>query len=142
MNIEGDKDFVESLLERLLPLVEAVGFGSGFKNAERNYQNDEQSQSSQNVANDSEPKQRQRRAGKKPPKGQSCADRITTLIDKGYFRDKRSPSEVAAELGINGWTHTGNQVGASLLSMFDQDRIQRTKDGNKKWKYYWDRDSK
>lgn len=38
-----------------------------------------------------------------------------------------------------GWTHKSNQVGAALTALFERGQIQRTKEGNGAWKYYWDR---
>jgi hypothetical protein len=62
-----------------------------------------------------------------------------TLKGEGFFKAKKSPTEIVSGLEVKGWTHTVNQVGAALTPMFNKGEIQRTKDGTN-WVYFWDRD--
>ena len=80
-----------------------------------------------------------KRRGTAPPKGQSCAARILSLKDEDFFKGHRSVADIVEGLKNKGWTHKSNQVGASLTQMFGRGDIQRTKEGNGAWKYYWDR---
>jgi hypothetical protein len=142
VEIEGEKDFVEGLLAKLFPLLEEAGFGSRPPNC-----NTEQSGNPDATDSDAEatepgdsakPKIKRRR-GSAPPKGQSCADRILTLKDAGFFKEHRSVADIVGGLKVKGWSHNGNQVGAALTAMFKRGDIQRTKEGDSAWMYYWDR---
>ncbi|WP_149587441.1 hypothetical protein [Tabrizicola flagellatus] len=81
-----------------------------------------------------------RKSFKPPPKGQSCADRILVLKADGFFKQHRGGVEIVEGLKVKGWTHKTNQVGAALTKLFEKGMIQRTKEGNGNWKYYWDRE--
>lgn len=121
VEIEGEKDFVEGLLAKLFPLLEEAGFGSRPPNAAP-VEPDEEAVEADEVAPErmAKPKAKKRSVNK-PPKG-------------------RSGSEIVEGLKGKGWTHAGNQVGAALTQMFNRGDIQRTKEGNGAWKYFWDRD--
>lgn len=140
VEIEGDKDFIERLLSRIFPLIEETGFGS---HPPRN----PSAFAGEGVASlqdaDPEPSGKpkvKKRTVNKAPKGHSCADRILSLKSDGFFKDYRIVSEVVEALKSKGWTHKVNQVSAALNSLFGRNEIQRTKEGNSAWKYYWDRD--
>ena len=139
VEIEGEKDFVEGLLAKLFPLLEEAGFGSRPPNSAPAQASDEPGE-----AEDVAPEQTGKTKGKRrkvsaPPKGQSCAARITTLKDDDFFKTHRSTTDIIEGLKAKGWTHNANQVGAALTNMFTRGDIQRTKEGNGAWKYFWDR---
>lgn len=142
VEIEGEKDFVEGLLAKLFPLLEEAGFGSRPPNSgtEETGNGDapEGNPQAAETGDGAKPRQKKRR-GSAPPKGQSCADRITTLKDAGFFKEHRSVADIVGGLKVKGWTHNGNQVGAALTHMFGRGDIQRTKEGDSAWMYYWDR---
>jgi hypothetical protein len=141
IDIEGEKDFVEGLLAKLFPLIEEAGFGSR-PQTETNNQSFEEIASTQEEtpASDDQAKVRtRRRASKSPPKGQSCGDRIMALKADGFFKEHQGSTDIVAGLKGKGWTHSPGQVGASLTNLFNRGDIQRTKEGNGTWKYYWDR---
>lgn len=141
VEIEGEKEFVEGLLAKIFPLLENVGFGSrpatyGAATSEMPSGFEQPDQAPTELNGKSKAKKRRTNA---PPKGQSCADRIITLKQEGFFKPKRSIAEIVDGLGSKGWTHNGNQVGAALTNMFGRGDIQRTKEGGGAWKYFWDR---
>ena len=139
VEIEGEKDFVEGLLAKLVPLLEEAGFGSRPPNgvfAQADSAPVESDDGSPEQA--SKPKAKRRKVSA-PPKGQSCAARILTLREEGFFKDHRSGTEIVEGLKSKGWTHAPNQVGAALTQMFARGDIQRTKEGTGAWKYFWDR---
>ena len=139
VEIEGEKEFVETNLQKLLPLIEACGLGAragaaeqkGGTRAKRDQANDTPSGGPTDD-------KRVRRTHRQPPKGQSCAARMMTLRENGFFKEHRTPSEIAAGLAKQGSTHTSNQVSAAGVKMFERGDIQRTKKG-KGFSYFWDR---
>lgn len=147
IEVEGEKDFVEAQLDKLLPLIQSCGFGTRPAVEQKNNgeslpsltTNEEQANEEgiESAANGA-PK-RSRRGKSRAPKGQSCADRILTLKSDGYFKKQRSPSDIVEALGEKGWTHKSNQVSAALVNMFERNDIQRTKSG-RGFLYFWDRD--
>jgi hypothetical protein len=140
VEIEGEKEFVEGLLAKVFPLLEAAGFGSRppTNGGATGEQPDDSPQVDQPADQTGKGKTKKRRTNA-PPKGQSCADRITTLKQGGFFKDHKSVADIVAGLEVKGWTHNGNQVGAALTHMFGRGDIQRTKEGDSAWMYYWDR---
>jgi hypothetical protein len=141
VEIEGEKEFVEGLLAKVFPLLEAAGFGSRPPNNDgaTGDQSNDSSQADQPPADQNGKGKAKKRRVNAPPKGQSCADRITTLKQGGFFKDHKSVADIVAGLKVKGWTHNGNQVGAALTHMFGRGDIQRTKEGDSAWMYYWDR---
>ena len=148
IEVEGEKDFVEAQIDKLWPLIEARGFGVGPAATEAtDPSNGESSPAASELANeansDSETKgatsRRQRRTANKPPKGHSCADRIKALRDEGFFKERRTPTQIVQGLKAKGFTHSTNQVSAAGANMHKRSDIQRTKTGNGPWEYYWDR---
>ncbi|MBX5219587.1 hypothetical protein HJC04_04515 [Rhizobium sp. NLR8a] len=142
IEIEGEKEFVEGLLAKLFPLIEEAGFGSRPQGeADNSSRDDAPIVSSDDPAVDEQARVRAKKRGvKAPPKGQSCADRIISLKADGFFKEHRGGADIVAGLKGKGWTHKSNQVGAALTGLFERGQIQRTKEGNGSWKYYWDRD--
>jgi len=142
VEIEGEKEFVEGLLAKVFPLLEAAGFGSRppTNDGATGDQSNDLAQGDQPLADQNGKGKTKKRRGTTPPKGQSCADRILTLKQEGFFKPKRSVPEIIEGLESKGWTHNGNQVGAALTNMFGRGDIQRTKEGGGPWKYFWDRD--
>jgi len=140
VEIEGEKDFVEGLLAKLFPLLEEAGFGSRPPNSTPAPAVEEASDVEDAVPEQTGKPKAKKRSVNKPPKGHSCADRIISLKTEGFFKEHRSGSEIVEGLKGKGWTHAGNQVGAALTQMFARGDIQRTKEGNGSWKYFWDRD--
>lgn len=142
VDIEGEKDFVEGMLARLFPLIEAAGFGSNPKNYSATITQDPEQQSDTDTLGSEEteaPKLKRRRSGN-PPKGASCSDRMLVLKSEGFFKEQRGTPEIVAALGRKGWIHKSNQVAAAAESLFKRNLIQRTKDGKNPWKFFWDRD--
>lgn len=136
VEVEGDKDFVEEQVDKILPLIQSAGFGGQHK-AKSNSE-PEQPELQDHDSNQERTAKKKRR-GAPPPKGQSCRDRINSLKADGFFKEHRTPSDIKAGLAKKGWTHNNNQVGAALTQMFEKGEIQRTNDGSG-FRYYWDRD--
>lgn len=145
IDIEGEKDFVEGLLAKLFPLIEEAGFGSRPQGLASGLDDEVPANApliaevpaSDDLTTKLKPKKRRTSA---PPPGQSCAARILVLKQEDFFKGHhRSVSEIVSGLAAKGWTHKSNQVGASLTQMFGKGDIQRTKEGNGSWKYFWDR---
>lgn len=143
IDIEGEKDFVEGLLAKLFPLIEEAGFGSrpqGQSNGQ-DVEDDPPSVNEAGSAEDAVKVKAKRRKVSAPPKGQSCGDRIMTLKADGFFKEHRSGVDIVDGLKAKGWTHKTNQVAASTGVLFNRGMLQRTKEGNGPFKYYWDRDA-
>lgn len=138
VEIEGEKDFVEGLLAKLFPLLEEAGFGSRPPSGPQVQNEPTDSTESTSEATD-KPKLKRRKVSA-PPKGKSCGARILTLKEEGFFKDHQTVGDIVEALKGKGWTHATNQVGAALTPMFNRGDIQRTKEGNGSWKYFWDRD--
>jgi len=146
IEVEGEKDFVEAQLDKLLPLIESCGFGtipsvSQAPADDANASGDAAPQVVEDTngpAGDDKPK-KSRRGKVRAPKGQGCADRIKVLRDDGFFKEHKTVSEIVTGLAEKGWTHKSNQVSAAAGKMFDRNVLQRTKAG-KGFAYYWDRD--
>lgn len=135
IELEGEESFVGAYLDKLLPIVERSGFGT--VNSGNGEKEDELLDSS-DATGKNEKAQRQRARRKATPPGASCRARITKLLAAGFFKEHRTPSDIVAGLGREGYTHSLGQVGAALSDMFKANQIQRTNvDGS--FKYYWDR---
>ncbi|MEZ5791148.1 MAG: hypothetical protein R3D34_10290 [Nitratireductor sp.] len=146
IEVEGEKEFVEAQLDKLMPLIQACGFGTRPKESAGpvpNIDNIDSRRNSGVVDGDEEAQQNSKKKSKRgvrnPPKGHSCSSRISSLRDEGFFKVQKSPSEIVEGLARKGWTHTSNQVSASAGSMFNRGDLQRTKSGNG-FAYFWDRD--
>lgn len=139
VEIEGEKDFVEGLLAKLFPLLEEAGFGSRPPNGAPTQADSIPAEPDDGAAEQTPKPKVKRRKVSAPPRGQSCAARILTLREEGFFKDHRSATEIVEGLKGKGWTHAPNQVGAALTQMFGRGDIQRTKEGNGAFKYFWDR---
>jgi hypothetical protein len=143
VELEGDRETVREYLDKLLPLIESAGFGTvsrsenGIGGEPSDPAEAEQSAAAANGAAAAPPKKK-RRVAKRPPAGSSCRERILILRRDGFFKEHRSSNDIVVGLGKKGWTHTSNQVGASLSTMFSNAEIQRTKEGGS-FTYYWDR---
>ena len=138
LELEGDKTLVEQQLEKLLPLIGSPGFGT----APRDERDPGSADDTAPCGSDegSTTNKRTRRGGaNRPPKGQSCADRMMVLREDGYFNEHRTTGQIVSELAAKGWTHNTKQVSAAGVRMFKRNDIQRTKSGTR-FKYYWDRD--
>lgn len=137
VEIEGDAEFVAAFYEKLAPLVDKAHFGIAVPVEQSAVHNgdDGQAEVDDDVAKVT--KKRKKRAN--PPPGASCRERILMLKGEGFFKAKKSPTEIVSGLEMKGWTHTVNQVGAALTPMFNKGEIQRTKEGAN-WVYFWDRD--
>lgn len=133
--LEGEAGFVETQLDKLLPLLTAGGFGKASTQAEGIDPDAEQP--SPGVGQNGS-KQSKRRTANRPPKGHSCSDRILALREDGFFKEQKTPSQIVEGLAVKGWTHNSNQVSAAGGQMFKRGDIQRTKAG-KGFAYYWDR---
>jgi hypothetical protein len=140
VEIEGEKDFVEGLLSKLFPLLEEAGFGSRPPNTHAGLAADAGGSSQPEVASSEEVAKARGKKRSVPPKGHSCADRIISLKNDGFFKRHHTTGEIVEGLKSKGWTHNSNQVGAARTNMFGRNEIQRTKEGSGSWKYFWDRD--
>lgn len=142
IDIEGEKDFVEGLLAKLFPLIEVVGFGSRpqWQSSSLDAENDATDASDAGTVDEAGKQRNRRRRGSATPKGQSCADRMLVLKADGFFKEHRSLADIVGGLKAKGWTHKANQVSAAGESLFKRSLVQRTKEGNGPWKFYWDRD--
>jgi hypothetical protein len=138
VEIEGDPEFVTAFYEKLAPLVDKAHFGIAVSNEQSHaLSGDEGHGDADDSSTTKTAKRKKKRAN--PPPGASCRVRILTLKGEGFFKAKKSPTEIVSGLEVKGWTHTVNQVGAALTPMFNKGEIQRTKDGTN-WVYFWDRD--
>jgi hypothetical protein len=142
IEIEGEKDFVEGLLSKIFPMIEEAGFGSRPRspNSRVDDQEDPSTNNEAGTESDNGKSRVKRRRGSPAPKGQSCADRIVSLKDSGFFKQHRVGGDIVAGLAAKGWTYKSNQVAAATGALFDRGQLQRTKDGKGPWTYYWDRD--
>ena len=142
VEIEGEKDFVEGLLAKLFPLLEEAGFGSRPPSKVASMPTGEEATDSDEeiIEDNSGGKPKVKRKRSVAPKGHSCADRILALKGEGFFKEKRGTGEIVTGLAANGFTHKANQVAAAGESLFKRNLLQRTKDGNGPFQYYWDRD--
>lgn len=142
VEIEGEKEFVEGLLSKVFPLLEAAGFGSRPPSTANDFTSDprETSPAEEASADDGAKTTTRKRRVNAPPKGHSCAARMLTLKGQGFFKTHRTTGEIVEGLKGKGWTHAPNQVAAGLTSLFNRQEIQRTKEGSGSWKYFWDRD--
>jgi len=88
VEIEGEKEFVEGLLAKVFPLLEAAGFGSRppTNDGATGDQSNDLAQGDQPLADQNGKGKTKKRRGTTPPKGQSCADRILTLKQEGFFK--------------------------------------------------------
>jgi hypothetical protein len=142
VEIEGEKDFVEGLLAKLFPLLEEAGFGSRSPRVADDPADQPEVDGrleEEIVEEDTGGKPRSKRKRTVAPKGHSCADRILAMKGEGFFKDKRGTGEIVTGLAANGFTHKANQVAAAGESLFKRNLLQRTKDGNGPFQYYWDR---
>jgi hypothetical protein len=140
IEIEGEKDFVEGLLAKFFPLIEEAGFGSQpLQSNNANAGENDSSETEKGGEEEIGKTKIKRRRGATPPKGQSCSDRVLVLKADGFFKTHRSGADIVAGLAAKGWTHKANQVSASTGQLFDKGELQRTKDGDGPWKYFWDR---
>ncbi len=142
VEVEGEKEFVDEQMQKIIPLIQSSGFGSAAvrKNGAEHLgkENGVEHEDEEAEAEEAAQGAKKRRKVSMPPKGQSCRDRIKTLKDDGFFKEHRTPSDIVAGLAKKGWTHKVNQVGAALTTMFEKGEVQRTSDGSG-FKYYWDR---
>lgn len=147
IEVEGEKEFVEAQLDKLMPLIQACGFGTRPSIGTRETEpvsgiappvtgSDDEASGSDAPASS---RKKLKRGGKATPKGHSCADRMLVLKGEGYFKTQRTPAEIVEALGKKGWTHNTSQVSAAGGNMFTRGDILRTKVG-KGFAYYWDRD--
>ena len=140
IDLEGEKEFVEGMLAKLFPLIENAGFGRHPKSIESEAVAEPEAELD-NVPTEngsSTNKARTRKAGKKPPAGHSCGERILKLKEDGFFKEKKSSAEIVAGLKAKGWTHNTSQVGAAAGPLFNKGDLQRTNEGGG-WLYFWDR---
>jgi hypothetical protein len=133
--LEGEAEFVEAQLDKLLPLMKAGGF---MKPPETSDDTGEEAEQPAPDAKANGSRKTKRRSSL-PPKGHSCADRMMNLREDGYFKVQKTPAQIVEGLGAKGWTHNSNQVSAAGGQMFKRGDIQRTKVGNG-FAYYWDRE--
>ncbi|TIT01463.1 hypothetical protein [Mesorhizobium sp.] len=142
IEIEGEREFVEGALAKFLPLVEQAGFGSRPRSQAASQEADDElpADGDTGPADDAGKPKIKRKRGSPPPKGQSCGDRIRTLKADGFFKEHHGLQEIIAGLKAKGWTHNTNQVSAAADRLFKRNLIQRAKEGNGPWTFYWDRD--
>jgi hypothetical protein len=141
IDLEGEKDFVEGLLAKLFPLIEEAGFGR------RPKLNGQEPIAEEAPAADAEPvdnangkaRSRTRKAGKRPPAGHSCPERLLSLRADGFFREKRNTSDIVAGLKEKGSIHNTSQVSAAAGSLFKKGELRRMFEGRTPY-YFWDRD--
>lgn len=141
IDVEGEVEFVEGVLDKFFPLLEKSKFGSHPNSAGQDpgADADEREDVDDRKADEGGKSKTRRKRGNAPPKGQSCADRILVLKGEKFFKNHKTVSEIVDGLKVKGWTHNNNQVGAALTNMFGRGDIQRTKEGGSAWKYFWDR---
>lgn len=98
IEVEGEKDFVEAQLDKLMPLIQACGFGTaprpknsdvavGGAQVMPDTEGTEEGSGSESIPPNG--RKRTRKAGKATPKGHSCADRMLVLRGEGYLGLKR-----------------------------------------------------
>lgn len=141
IELEGEKEFVEAQIEKFLPLIQSFGFGIRGKTRTQQDGTVDADDSAITAKPAAPPKDRKqsRRVVNRPPKGHSCADRIMELRKDGFFKERRTTTQIADGLGDKGWTHTSSQVAAAAGPMFNRGDIQRAKEG-RGFVYFWDRE--
>ncbi|MFN3818541.1 hypothetical protein [Blastomonas sp.] len=142
VEIEGEKDFVEGLLAKLFPLLEEAGFGSRAtaKTNQIDIGDETPEPEDEGAEESSITKAKAKRKRSVAPKGHSCADRMLSMKSVGFFKEKRGTADIVTGLAEKGFTHKPNQVSAAGESLFKRGLLQRTKEGNGPFQYYWDRD--
>jgi hypothetical protein len=73
-----------------------------------------------------------RRRGK--ASGPSCASRILTLKEEGYFSELRSAGDVGAKLREKGTAYEGKHIAASLIDLVKRGVLRRVSEGGS-WSY-------
>jgi len=72
-----------------------------------------------------------------PPK--SCAERILSLKDDGFFKSQRSIAEIRTELKKNGWHYPVTSLSGPLQSLIRNRKLRREDvqggEARKGWKY-------
>ncbi len=141
IELEGEKEFVEAQFRRLMPFIEASGFGTGANVGDQAVGSAGTRDTAIEASTGNPPNDRKRtkRVVNRPAKGHSCADRIKTLMEDGFLKEPRTTLQIATELGRKGWIHTSSQVSASCGDMFNRGQIRRSKEG-RGFKYFWDRE--
>lgn len=66
--------------------------------------------------------------------GPSCASRIQTLKDEGYFSELRSAGDVGAKLREKGTAYEGKHVAASLIDLVKRGALRRVSESGV-WSY-------
>nr|WP_210165123.1 hypothetical protein [Methylobacterium sp. ZNC0032] len=135
---------VEGMLAKLFPLIENTGFGSKSPSSSIHQVSEDEAPSIE-IANLEEldsgnSKSKSKRKRNVAPKGHTCSDKIISLKEDGFFKDKRGTKDIIAGLSQKVFTHKANQVAAPGESLFKKNLLQRTKDGKGPFMYYWDRD--
>lgn len=140
IELEGEAQFVSDFFEKIAPFMDPGQFGASPATEDNATGEQDEGRSTGVGASGANAvsKPRKRRAQKRPPPGASCRERVITLRDEGFFKDRRTPSEIVSGLAKKGWTHNNSQVGASLSQMFNRGEIQRTNEGGG-FAYFWDR---
>ncbi len=127
IELEGDKDFVQSNLDKFRELMAQRG--------QKSEPDDEDAPVADESSNGKETKVKRRRA--KLVAGDGCRDRILKLKEDGFFGQQQTPAEIVKGLAAKGWTNSHNQVTAALTTMFEAGQLKRTSNG-KGFKYFWD----
>lgn len=143
IELEGDREFVSAYLDKLLPLIEAVGLGRGVRSrpVEEHQERLQDDHTNLDAPEAPEQPKKKRKISKPAPAGSTCRDRITVLREEKFFTEQKTPTEIVAGLAKKGWTHSRGQVSAALSTMFEKAEIQRTKnDSSAGFTYFWDRD--
>lgn len=130
---------MEGLLAKLFPLVESAGFGSrpSMPDAGLSIDPDSNDISPSQIAN-GKAKPRTRAVVRRPPSGQSCAARILSLRQEGYFQEKRTTPEIVEKLAEKRQTHNVSQVSAAAGTLVKKGALQRIRDASGSWLYFWD----
>lgn len=143
--LEGDPAFVKSMYEEMKDDIIKIASQNSYKNkndtpSEQVLEtNSESLVSTIKYTEGGKTPKKKKRPMTKPPKGHSCSDRILTLKKNGFFKEKKTISEIVQGLAKEGWSHKANQVSAAIILMFNRSEIQRTNNGSG-FLYYWDRD--
>ena len=131
IELEGDKEFVEAQFQKVIPFIEASGFGNGPNVVDQAAAASGTRDTTIETPAGNPPniRRRAKRAVSRPAPGHSCADRIKILMEDGFLKEPRTTSEIAMELGRKGWIHTSSHVSASCGDMFKRGEIRRSKEG-------------
>lgn len=80
------------------------------------------------------------RVGKKGKRPKGPKGRVETLIEEGFFRQKKTLKEIKGELTAHGWHHRLEELSTLLVRLVQEKKLRRLKEpevkgGKLVWRY-------